>query len=171
MGDATEAAVDERHAGQNAEPDFNLVEPATVLGSEDETDPWVAGQPSLGGRACPGTDVVGDQNQPASEVAPNELVEKLQHVGLGPVRRHPDQHLTGLDVEGSEPRYVGPATRRTDAYLDETFTRWKGAASGGRICPRIGRNVRHFTTHHGRSEYWPVPDHPWGCSIAAHNTG
>lgn len=45
-------------------------------------------------------------------------------------------------------QYLGPATRRTDAYRDGTLTRWRSAASDGRTYPRREKNVRRVTTHH-----------------------
>jgi|JI8StandDraft_1071087.scaffolds.fasta_scaffold05861_5 hypothetical protein len=45
-------------------------------------------------------------------------------------------------------RCLGPATRRTDAYRDGTFTRWSGAASQGRSSPRGDQSFLNVTTHH-----------------------
>ena len=47
-------------------------------------------------------------------------------------------------------RCLGPATRRTDAYRDGTFTRWSGAASQGRSSPRGDQSFLNVTTHHAR---------------------
>jgi len=47
--------------------------------------------------------------------------------------------------------YLGPATRRTDAYRDGTLTRWKSAASSGRAFPLGRKNIRCVTTHHAGS--------------------
>src|SRR4051812_33733461 len=58
-----------------------------------------------------------------------------------------------LGMEGSL-RYLGPATRRTDAYRDGTFTRWSGAASQGRFSPRGDRSFLNVTTHH--DPYYPL---------------
>ena len=44
--------------------------------------------------------------------------------------------------------YLGPATRRTDAYRDGTCTRGKSAASSGRTFPQGRKNIRRVTTHH-----------------------
>src|SRR5207249_5150017 len=46
------------------------------------------------------------------------------------------------------PSYLGPATRRTDAYRGGTRTRWRGAACNERFCSNRSLNVRHVTTHH-----------------------
>jgi hypothetical protein len=45
-------------------------------------------------------------------------------------------------------RYLGPATRRSDAYRCGTLTRWKSAACAGRTSARGKKNVRRVTTHH-----------------------
>jgi len=45
-------------------------------------------------------------------------------------------------------RYLGSATRRTDAYRHGTLTRWRSAASGGRAFPLRSRSYRRVTTHH-----------------------
>ena len=52
-----------------------------------------------------------------------------------------------LGMEVSLP-CLGPATRRTDAYRDGTFTRWSGAASQGRSSPRGDQSFLNVTTHH-----------------------
>ena len=44
--------------------------------------------------------------------------------------------------------YLGPATRRTDAYRDGTFTRRSGAASQGHPYPLGFRSFLDVTTHH-----------------------
>ena len=45
--------------------------------------------------------------------------------------------------------YLGPATRRTDAYRDGTLTRGGGAASQGRTTPFGIQFFLSVTTHHG----------------------
>ena len=59
-------------------------------------------------------------------------------------------------VRVSPPR-LGPATRRSDAYRDGTCTRWRGAASSSRTCPRRSRCFRCVTTHHGAKHSRPLP--------------
>ena len=46
-------------------------------------------------------------------------------------------------------QYLGPATRRTDAYRDGTLTRWSGAASQGYPRPLGLWSFLDVTTHHG----------------------
>ena len=45
-------------------------------------------------------------------------------------------------------QYLGPATRRTDAYRDGTLTRWSGAASQGYPRPLGLWSFLDVTTHH-----------------------
>jgi hypothetical protein len=45
---------------------------------------------------------------------------------------------------------LGPATRRTDAYRDGTFTRWSGAASQGWTSPCGDQSFLSVTTHHAK---------------------
>ena len=56
--------------------------------------------------------------------------------------------LTPRSGMGVSPLCLGPATRRTDAYRDGTFTRWSGAASQGRSSPRGDQSFLNVTTHH-----------------------
>ena len=44
--------------------------------------------------------------------------------------------------------YLGPATRRTDAYRNGTLTRRTGAASQGRLSPFGDQSFLSVTTHH-----------------------
>jgi hypothetical protein len=44
--------------------------------------------------------------------------------------------------------YLGPASRRTDAYRRGTLTRWKSAACSERVASCRSRITRYFTTHH-----------------------
>lgn len=46
------------------------------------------------------------------------------------------------------PSYLGPATRRTDAYRDGTLTRWRSAACDARTFSPRSQFVHHVTTHH-----------------------
>ena len=55
-------------------------------------------------------------------------------------------------------RYLGPATRRTDAYRNGTLTRWNGAASQAQSSPFGVRSLLNVTTHHAaHSRESPVP--------------
>lgn len=69
----------------------------------------------------------------------------LPAVQLAPLRG-PLTPRSGTEVSLS---YLGPATRRTDAYRDGTCTRWKNAANSGHTFPRGRKNIRRVTTHHG----------------------
>ena len=44
---AGETGGSERLAAENAEPDFNLVEPAGASRGEMKMDPWMSGQPTV----------------------------------------------------------------------------------------------------------------------------
>ena len=44
--------------------------------------------------------------------------------------------------------YLGPATRRTDAYRDGTLTRWTGAACSSTTFPLRVQSHLCFVTHH-----------------------
>jgi hypothetical protein len=60
----------------------------------------------------------------------------------------PDGLLTprlGMEVSL---RYLGPATRRTDAYRDGTCTRWKSAAWNLQSARESGLGADSVTTHH-----------------------
>ncbi|MCA9640082.1 MAG: hypothetical protein KC492_05280, partial [Myxococcales bacterium] len=47
--------------------------------------------------------------------------------------------------------YLGPATRRTDAYRNGTLTRWRNAASETLSILRTGFQVFRVTAHHSCS--------------------
>ena len=63
-------------------------------------------------------------------------------------------------------QYLGPATRRPDAYRDGTLTRGSGAASQGHPRPIGLGSFLNVTTHHGRncrrstSGLWIAPKLP-----------
>ena len=62
----------------------------------------------------------------------------------------PDGLSTSRSGTGISPVYLGPATRRTDAYRDGTCTHWNRAASNRRRLPLRELFVCHVTTHHAR---------------------
>jgi hypothetical protein len=65
----------------------------------------------------------------------------------------PDGLLTPRSGTEVSLHYLGPATRRTDAYRDGTLTRGSGAASRSRSSPFRVQSFLDVTTHHGTRSY------------------
>jgi hypothetical protein len=67
--------------GEDAEPYLDLIEPTAVLGCEHEPNARMTIEPSPSGRAGPGADVVSDDDEAASTVEANQVIEERQHIG------------------------------------------------------------------------------------------
>src|SRR6266516_1337414 len=100
--DAVEGATPEALAGQDAEPDLDLIEPAAVEGREDEGHARVCDEPGLRSRSLPGVDVVSDDHDPSSAMGGADQVEEGDHPRNRPGGGDLDDHLAGADVEGRE---------------------------------------------------------------------
>src|SRR6266516_3994926 len=102
LSDAGEGATPEAFARQDAEPDFDLIEPAAVEGREDEGHAWVGSEPRLRVGPLPRVDVVSDDHDPSSAVRGPDAVEEGDHPRDLPVGGDLDDHVAGADVEGRE---------------------------------------------------------------------
>src|SRR6266545_7113794 len=89
-------------AGQDAEPDLDLIEPAAVEGCEDEGHARVGSEPRLRVGPLPRVDVVSDDHDPSSAVRGADQVEEGDHPRDLPVGGDLDEYVSGADVEGRE---------------------------------------------------------------------
>lgn len=82
---AVERFMAQRAAGEDAEPNFDLIEPAPMSRGEDELDPRMAAEPSSSVFTGPGADVVSDDDEAPTPVEMGEVVEerKAQTVSSG----------------------------------------------------------------------------------------
>ena len=73
-----------------------------MLGSEDESNAAMLGEPATRVLTCPSADVVGDDLNRATPHPLEYLVEERQDPRYGAAWRRPDEDLAGLDVERGE---------------------------------------------------------------------
>jgi len=100
--DAVEGAMAQRTTRQDTKPDFDLVDPAPMLGREYELDARMASELGCGIFPSSGADVVGDDDQAATTVATDDVIEKRQHVRNRALDADPGDDTPGLEVEGGE---------------------------------------------------------------------
>lgn len=102
-----ERSVSERAPSEDPKPDFHLIEPTTVLGSEYKFDARMSSEPSCSLGARTGTDVVCNDHEPATAVETGYMVEEGKDEGRAPVWRYPDDDVARPDIERS--KYVSGA--------------------------------------------------------------
>ena len=119
--DRGEAGAVERAAGEDREPDLDLVEPAGVGRGEVEVDTGMAGQPSIP-FGLVGAEIVEDDVDLAIGVIGDHVVHEVEELDAPPALGVLGLDLAGGDVEGGEERggatplvLVGEARERPTA--------------------------------------------------------
>lgn len=103
FGLAGEARVLQPLAGQDPEPDLDLIEPRGMRRREVKVEPVpMPAVPGNHGRAEVGVEVVQDDVDGASWIAARQLIEVGQEVCTFAGGVHPAEDLARLDLEGSE---------------------------------------------------------------------
>lgn len=102
LANTREGTIPEAFGREDAEPDLDLVEPASVERREDEREAGVSLHPCLhvGMSSC--VDVVADHDDRTSAIVGGNVVEEVQDPGNLPVCCYLDEYVSGSDIERGE---------------------------------------------------------------------